>query len=180
MSHIAKKLGKMLKIKTMTFERRTSLQFQKDLSQTKNLSITYRGFGGRKYDDVPETFAVLVLTGISYVDKMDRWLERYPYSDATFRGKQIDLCIHSDCPNDWYSIKDEKKFLRIDSVDEEDPLTIYWNIGELTTLAMIQESINQSSEIYINLTLDAKESYFMDLDRKLSHEIRITSINLDF
>jgi len=169
----------MLKIKTMTYERRTSLQFKKDLKEAKDVSITYRGFGARRSEGVPQTFAVITLTGIQYVNKDEKWREKYPYSDATFKDRQIDLCIHTDCPNDWYSIKDEKQFLRIDSVDEEDPLTIYWNVEDMTSIAIIQESINCSAELIIQLSLDAKESYFMDLDRKLTHEIRISSITLD-
>ena len=164
----------------MTCERRTSLQFKKDLKQAKDISITYRGFGARRSEGVPQTFAVITATGIEYVNKDEKWREKYPYSDATFKDKQIDLCIHTDCPNDWYSIKDEKQFLRIDSVDEEDPLTIYWNIGDFTSLTMIQNSLTHSDKLSINISLDAKESYFMDLDRKLCHEIKIASITLDF
>lgn len=164
----------------MTYERRTSLQFKKNLKEAKDISITYRGFGTRRSEGVPQAFAVITVSGIKYMNKDNGWREKYPYSDATFKDRQIDLCIHTDCPNDWYSIKDEKQFLRIDSVDEEDPLTIYWNIGDMTSLAMIQESIYHSAELIINLSLDAKESYFMDLDRKLSHEIRIASTTLDF
>ena len=164
----------------MTYERRTSLQFKKGLKNSRGTSITYRGFGSRRSEGVPQTFAIITISGIPYVNKDEVWREKYPYSDATFKDKQIDLCIHTDCPNDWYSIKDEKQFLRIDSVDEEDPLTIYWNIGDMTSLAMIKESIHHSAELIINLSLDAKESYFMDLDRKLSHEIRIASTTLDF
>lgn len=164
----------------MTYERRTSLQFRMDLKETRDISITYRGFGPRRSEGIPQAVAVITLAGIPYMNKDEVWREKYPYSDATFKNKKIDLCIHTDCPNDWYSIKDEKLFLRIDSVDEEDPLTIYWNIGDITSLSMIQESINRSGELLINLSLDSKESYFMDLDRKLCHEIRISSITLDF
>ena len=164
----------------MAYERRTSLQFQKDLREDKDFSITYQGFGVRRSEGTPQTFAVITINGIYYIDKKEVWREKYPYSDATFRGKKIDMCIHTDCPSDWYSNKGEKQFLRIDSVDEEEPLTIYWNIGGFTSLSMIQNSLSHSGKVSINLSLDSKESYFMDLDRKLCHEIKISSLTVDF
>ena len=48
--------------------------------------------------------------------KNEKWREKYPYSDATFKGKKIDLCIHTECPSDWFSIKDEKHTI-IDIID---------------------------------------------------------------
>ena len=164
----------------MAYERRTSLQIQKDLIESNDFSITYQGFGSRRSEGTPQTFAVITINGINYIDKKEIWREKYPYSDATFKGQQIDICIHTDCPSDWYSNKGEKQFFRIDSVDEKEPLTIYWNVGDFTSLAMIQNSLNITDNLSINLFLDTKESYFMDLDRKLCHEIKITSITVDF
>lgn len=164
----------------MVYERRASLQFQKDLKTERNFTITYQGFSDRRVEGTPQTFAIITVIELSYIDKNGMWREKYPYSDATFKGKKIDLCIHTECPSDWYSNKGEKQFLRIDSVDEEDPLTIYWNIGDFKSLAMVQDSLNHSDMLSVNVSLDTKESYFMDLDRKLTHEIRISSITIDF
>ena len=167
-------------MKKMIYERRTSIQLQKDIKAAGDFTITYQGFGGRRSDIVPQAFAILTINNISYIEKNDAWREKYPYSDATFKGKTLDLCIHTDCPEDWYSNKGEKQFLRMDAVSEEDPLTIFWNVKNFEILSMIQGSVTMTDRLGINLSLDTKESYFMDLDRKLCHEIRISSITLDY
>lgn len=164
----------------MIYDQRTSLQFHKKWEGKGDYVITHQGFGDRRSSDTPRKFAILTISKVQYVVKQESIKEKYPYSGAIFNGRSLDLCIHTDCPPDWYGNSGAHQFIRMDSVDEEDPLTIFWNVGDFQCISSIQNAITNSSEVGINLFLDVRESYFRELDRKLCHEVKISSITLDF
>ncbi|MCE7506959.1 hypothetical protein LZG75_12040 [Polynucleobacter sp. IMCC30063] len=166
-------------MKKMIYDQRTSLQFHKKWEGKKDFVITHQGFGDRRSGDTPRQFSILTINKVAYSQKKESQRERYPYSEAIFKGRSLDLCIYTDCPADWYGNSGSHQFIRMDSVDEDDPLTIFWNVGTFESIAVIQNSIFNANEISINLFLDVRESYFRDLDRKLCHEVKISSITLD-
>lgn len=162
----------------MIFNFKTALQFQKNLVGDGDFSIAHQGFGESRSDSTPQKFSVLTINDLSYIEKLEKKKEKYPYSDVVFTGKKLDLFIYTDCPDDWYGIKKGNQILVVDRIDVLNPITVFWNVKNIEYLAMIQASIVNSKELCISIFLENDEIYFRDLNRQFCHEITIDKISI--